>query len=201
MMKKKLVLASSSPRRRNILEQMGLEFEIIPSDYDEVLETDDFTYGKVEELAYNKAKSVFEKLKIHSLLTTHHSLILGADTVVVLNKKILGKPKDEAEAIEMLKKLSGKTHFVVTSICVIDSLNSSKRTLSTKSLVEFNVLSDELIKGYVSNYKPLDKAGSYGIQELPDGFIANVEGSFENIIGLCSEALVTLLKDSGYICN
>lgn len=191
-MKKKIILASSSPRRKDILEKMGLEFEIIPSDFEENLENLDFTYEKIEELAYLKAKAVLDKLSF-SLLPFPFCLIVGADTVVVLNNKILGKPNNESEAFEMLSALSGNKHSVVTSICVIDSASSHKKIISTTSFVEFNVLSDELIKNYIMNFKPLDKAGSYGIQELPDGFISNVEGSFENIIGLCSEALKTLL--------
>lgn len=186
-MKKKIILASSSPRRRDILTKMGLAFEIIPSDFEEDLESLDFTYEKIEELAYNKAKSVAVSIEVPAF-------VIGADTVVVLEEKILGKPKDEAEAFQMLLALSGNKHSVVTSICVIDSSNAEKKILSTTSFVEFNVLSEDLIKNYIKNYKPLDKAGSYGIQELPEGFIANIEGSFENIIGLCSESLNTLLK-------
>lgn len=190
-MKKKIILASSSPRRRDILEKMGLEFEIIPSDFEEVFENFDFTYEKIEELAYNKAKSTLDKL---SLLPFTSFLVIGADTVVVLDDKILGKPKDEVEAFEMLNALSGNKHSVVTSICIIDSSTSQKKILSTTSFVEFNILSEDLIKSYIESYKPLDKAGSYGIQELPEGFIANIDGSFENIIGLCTESLKSALK-------
>lgn len=186
-MKKKIILASSSPRRRDILTKMGLEFEIIPSDFEENLESLDFAYEKIEELAYNKAKSVAVSIEIPAL-------VIGADTVVILDEKILGKPKDETEACQMLQALSGNKHSVVTSICIIDSVSSEKKILSTTSFVEFNVLSDDLIKNYIKNYNPLDKAGSYGIQELPEGFIANIEGSYENIIGLCSQSLETLVN-------
>lgn len=179
-MKRTLILASSSPRRREILEKMGLEFEIITSDYEETLESPDFTYEKIEELAFNKAKSVADMIS-----TSRTSVVLGADTVVVLNDKILGKPQDKTEAINMLKQLSGKKHSVVTSICVINSTTSASKILSTTSYVEFKTLTDELIMNYVENCKPMDKAGSYGIQELPEGFINCVEGSFENIMGLC----------------
>lgn len=171
---------------------MGLEFEVIPSDFEESLESLDFTYEKIEELAYCKAKSVADNFS--SLFPLSSFLVIGADTVVVLSNKILGKPQDETEAFEMLQSLSGNKHSVVTSICVIDSLNFQKKVLSITSFVEFNILGEDLIKDYIINYKPLDKAGSYGIQELPEGFIANIEGSFENIIGLCSQSLETLLK-------
>lgn len=184
---KKIVLASSSPRRKDILNKLDLEFEIIPSSYEEVLESLDFTYEKIEELAYNKAKCVVEEVK-------ESSLVIGADTVVVLDGQILGKPKDQVDAVDMLQKLSGKTHFVVTSICIIDSENLAQKLTSTTSYVEFEALSSDMINEYVQNYKPLDKAGSYGIQELPEGFVKGIKGSFENIIGLCSQSLINTLQ-------
>lgn len=183
----KVVLASSSPRRKDILNKMGLEFEIISSDYEEILDNSNFTYEKIEELACNKAEAVINKL-------TEPALVLSADTVVVLDGEILGKPNDALDAVNMLKKLSGKKHSVVTSICLVNSKNLERKVLSTTSYVEFQNLTDEQIKDYVENYNPLDKAGSYGIQELPDGFVKNIEGSFENIIGLCSESVKNLLS-------
>lgn len=193
IMNRKLILASGSPRRKKILEEMGLEFEIITSDYEEVFETLDFSYEKIEELAYNKAKSITDKI-IHLPFTIYHSLVLSADTVVVLDNQILCKPQDEDDAVEMLKCLSGRKHSVVTSICVIDMETSDYKVLSTTSYVEFNNLSDELIMNYVNDFKPLDKAGSYGIQELPEGFVKNVEGSFKNITGLCPLAVEQILS-------
>ncbi|MDD3435758.1 MAG: Maf family protein [Candidatus Gastranaerophilales bacterium] len=189
----KIILASSSPRRKKILEEMGLEFEIMPPDYDEVFEDNLFSYEKIEQLAYNKAKAVLNKIYL-SHFTFHISLILSADTVVVLNEEILGKPQDEADAIKMLECLSGKKHSVVTSICVINTSDLQEKTLSTTSFVEFNILSDKLITDYVKKYQPLDKAGSYGIQELPEGFVKEIEGSFENIIGLCPIAVKEILS-------
>lgn len=188
---KKIILASSSPRRKAILEDINLCFEIIPSSYEEFLENSDFSYEKIENLAFNKANAVALDIMPNSNTS---ALVIGADTVVVLDGQIMGKPKDEDDAIDMLKKLSGKTHSVVTSICVIDSENKHRKSLSTTSYVEFHNLSQDQIKNYVQNYKPLDKAGSYGIQELPEGYIKNVEGSFENIIGLCPLAVKEVLK-------
>lgn len=190
--KYKIILASSSPRRREILEKMGLEFEVIPSDYEEILDNADFSYQKIEELAYNKARAVMNTLKI-SPLTLHYSIILSADTVVVLDNEILGKPQNEEDAVSMLKRLSGRKHSVVTSVCVINSTNLEKKILSSTSYVEFKLLEDKLIRDYVEKYKPMDKAGSYGIQELPKGFVNNIEGSFENIMGLCSLVVSELL--------
>lgn len=188
MNKKKLILASSSPRRKEILKKMGLEFVIIPSDYEELLESSDFSYEKIEHLAYKKAEAVLKT-------TSKSSLILSADTVVILDGEILGKPKNKNDAIEMLQRLSGKKHSVVTSICVVNSLSLKKQVISETSYVEFQNLSRELILNYIENYKPFDKAGSYGIQELPEGFIKNIEGSFENIIGLCPKAVEKILND------
>lgn len=183
-----LVLASSSPRRKDILTKLGLEFKIIPSDYEEILESLEFSYEKIEELAYKKAEAILNKL-----IVPH--LVIGADTVVVLEGEILGKPTDENDALNMLKKLSGKKHSVVTSICIINSETLDKKITSTTSYVEFEDLSDEKIKDYIQKFNPLDKAGSYGIQELPDGFVKKIEGSFENIIGLCSSATLQLLNN------
>ena len=194
MMSRKIILASSSPRRSEILGKMGLEFEILPSDYEEILDNVVFSYEKIEELAYNKAMSALKILSTHSPFTIYHSLILSADTVVVLDNGILGKPQDVADAVNMLLALSGKRHSVVTSICAIRTSDMEKCMLSTTSYVEFNILSEDLIKNYIEEFKPFDKAGSYGIQELPDGFIKSVEGSFENIIGLCPIAVKEVLK-------
>lgn len=141
-----------------------------------------FSYEKIENLAYNKANEVAKCL-------SEEALVVGADTVVVLDNNILGKPKDEKEAFQMLKALANRQHFVVTSICVIEVPSMRKKVHSTTSYVEFEDLSDEQINFYITNFKPLDKAGSYGIQELPPGFVKSVGGSFENIIGLCPKAL------------
>lgn len=141
-----------------------------------------FSYEKIENLAYNKALEVVKNI-------TEPALVVGADTVVVLENTILGKPKDKEEAYKMLKSLSGRQHFVVTSICVIDALSKRRKIHSTTSYVEFEDLSDDMINNYIEQFNPLDKAGSYGIQELPQGFVKSVGGSFENIIGLCPKAL------------
>lgn len=192
-MKKKIILASSSPRRKELLTKMGLEFEIIPSNYEEILDTLDFSYTKIEELAYCKAKDVYETLK--NSTGYDNSIILSADTVVVLNEKILVKPKNEEEAIQMLTKLSGKKHSVVTSLCFINVDTLESKLFSETSFVEFENLTSEMIQKYVYEYKPLDKAGSYGIQELPDGFIKEIVGSFENIMGLCPKAVNKIFKN------
>ena len=181
----KMILASSSPRRAEILKDYKLE--IIPSPYVEQHTKTAFSYSYVEDLAYNKALAVVP-------LVEEESLIIGADTVVILGDEILEKPTDENDAFLMLKKLSGKTHSVVTSIAIINSKTKEYKINSTTSNVTFKNLSDELIQNYIRDFKPLDKAGSYGIQELPDGFIEKVEGDLENIIGISSKAFENLLK-------
>ena len=181
----KMILASSSPRRAEILKDYKLE--IIPSPYVENHTKTAFSYDYAENLAYNKAKAVADKIK-------EPALVIGADTVVVLNDEILEKPKDEQDAFLMLKKLSGRTHKVVTSIVIIDTQTGIYRKNSTTSSVTFETLTDEMIKSYIKNYKPLDKAGSYGIQEMPKGYIKSVEGDFENIIGISSKSFQKLLK-------
>ncbi len=184
----KIILASSSPRRADILKQHNIKFKVIPSPYQEDHTVTDFSYSFVENLAYNKAKAVVKLVK-------EPSVIIGADTVVVLDGKILGKPKDYAEAFEMLKKLSGRKHEVVTSIAVINTETGEEKICSVTSKVEFEKLSDEQIDFYIKNYKPYDKAGSYGIQEMPLGYIKNYEGSLENIIGLCGKTVCEMIEN------
>ncbi len=170
------------------MKKTKLQFGIIPSPYVEDHATTVFSYDFIENLAYNKAKGVLP-------LLAEPSLVVGADTVVVLNNEILGKPDGERGAFEMLKKLSGKTHFVVTSIVIIDSETNVVKKNSTTSYVTFEDLTDEQINYYIKNFAPFDKAGSYGIQEMPEGYIKSYTGDLENIIGMSSEALLSLLKE------
>ena len=188
----KLVLASNSPRRKKIFADMGLEYEVIPSEYDEKLEIDDFSYEKIEDIATQKCLDVVKRVD-------KESLVFAADTVVVLHNKILGKPHTKENAFRMLKELSGQTHMVVTSICAINTKTNRAATMSTTSYVKFTEWSEDMIKEYIEEYQPLDKAGSYGIQELPSHYIDKYEGSFENIIGLCPESVRTVLNKLGYI--
>ena len=187
----KLILASNSPRRKKILTDLGLEFEVIPSNYDEKLPDDIFSYEKIEDLATQKCLDVVRRVD-------NNSTVLAADTVVVLHNKILGKPHSKEEAFKMLKELSDATHSVVTSTCAINTKINRAALLSTTSYVRFNNLTDDMINYYIDNYKPFDKAGSYGIQELPPKFIDKYEGSFENIVGLAPEAVIAVLKQIEY---
>lgn len=182
----KIILASSSPRRAAILKRTNLKFEIMPSPYIEDHTTTAFSYEFIENLAYNKAKAV---------VVNEPSLVIGADTVVVLDDEILGKPDGCDGAFRMLKRLSGKTHRVVTSIVVINSETGEVKKNSTTSYVTFENLTDEQINYYIDDFKPFDKAGSYGIQEMPDGYIKSYTGDLENIIGISSKVLLDLLQN------
>lgn len=187
----KLILASNSPRRKKILTDLCLNFEVMPSNYDEKLETDTFSYDLIEDLATQKACDVVRRVG-------NDEIVLGADTVVVLHNKILGKPHSKEEAYQMLRDLSGQTHMVVTALCGINTQTNRAALLSTTSYVRFKELSEDLIHYYIDEFNPLDKAGSYGIQELPDGILDKYEGSFENIVGLAPEAVTAVLNQLGY---
>ena len=184
---KKLILASQSPRRKEILSKMGLKFEIIPSNSDEKMPNGEFKPEMIEEIAYKKAEEVAKRVE-------KNALILGADTVVIHNKKVLGKPHKEKEAYEMLEELSGITHYVVTGVCLIDNSTNKIYKSHTITYVTFNNLTQEMITNYIEGYKPYDKAGSYGIQELPEGFVKNIDGELDNVIGLPSKAVNSLLE-------
>lgn len=179
---KNLVLASKSPRRREILKKSGFDFSLVNSDYEEELSDNIFSYKKIENLAKNKAFGAINNVN-------QPSYILSADTVVILENTILIKPKNREDAIKMLHDLSNKTHEVVTSMCILDSETKKFYINSTTTKVEFNLLTDQMIEYYVDNFKPFDKAGAYGIQELPDGYVKQIVGDKENVIGLSSNAV------------
>ena len=187
----KIILASNSPRRKKILTDLGLVFDVIPSNYEEKLETDVFSYDLIEDLATQKACDVVNRVG-------KNEIVLGADTVVVVHNKILGKPRDKKDAFDMLSELSGNTHMVVTSLCGINTKTNRAALLSTTSYVRFKNLTKEIINNYIEEFNPLDKAGSYGIQELPDGILDKYEGSFDNIVGLDPQAVLSILEKLGY---
>ncbi len=187
---KKLVLASKSPRRKQILSNSGLEFTIIPSNYDEKMPGGEFKPEMISELAFRKAEET-------ALRCDKNSVILGADTVVVHKNHVLGKPKTKQDAYNMLKELSGDTHYVVTGVCLIDNSNNNIYKTYVITYVTFNYLSDEMINYYIENFNPMDKAGAYGIQELPEGFVKTVNGEFDNVIGLPAKEVIKLLNNTG----
>lgn len=180
-----MILASNSPRRKEILQKAGYNFEIVSSNYDEKINNLKFSNELVENCAKQKALDVQNRIG-------KDKLILSADTVVVLNDTILGKPKDENEAFEMLKSLSDKTHFVATSICL--AKNEKIITATQKTFVTFKKLSDEEILNYIQAKNPLDKAGSYGIQDENFDFAIELNGELNNVIGFPLNLFEEVLK-------
>jgi septum formation protein len=181
----KIILASASPRRRDLMRNAGLDFEVCPSDGPEVFD-DRLTVEKaVENLACQKARSVAEK---HP-----GACVVGADTVVLLDGKILGKPRDEADAARMLKLLSGKTHKVCTGVCIIK--NGKENAFTEETAVEFYPLTDEEIDNYVASGEPMDKAGAYGIQGLGCVNIKGIQGDYFNVVGLPVARVVRTIRE------
>jgi septum formation protein len=185
--KKKLILASASPRRKELLSKICSDFEVCSADTDERLPAGISPCDGVKLLARRKASEVYSRFALFG----EDVVVLGADTVVAYGGKILGKPKDEAEAKETLRSLSGKTHEVFTGICVI--WQGGSRAESDRSLVTFRPLTEETIERYVASGSPMDKAGAYGIQDgvVVEGF----SGSYSNIVGLPVELTEKILKE------
>ena len=184
----KIILASNSPRRKELLKKIGLEFDVIPSNYEEKLSDNIFSYKKIENLALNKAKDVAERIK-------EDAIIIAADTVVVLNKKILGKPHSKQEAREMITNLSGKTHEVITSIAMINTHNHKTLIKSTSTKVKFRKIEAEEIEKYINTNEPYDKAGAYAAQGLAAIFIEKIEGCFNNVVGISVFETDRMLKE------
>ncbi len=182
---KKFILGSSSPRRAELLRKAGINFEVVvPENINEEQVSAD-PVSHVLELSRKKAENVAKKVR--------GSIILGADTIVVLDGEILGKPKDSDEAFKMLKKLSGMEHKVYTGISLVDK--DKGRVLSGYQLtkVKFNQLRDKEIKDYIDTGEPLDKAGAYGIQGMGNFLVEKIEGDLDNVIGLPLRKLEELL--------
>ncbi len=168
-----LVLASKSPRRSEILKNAGIDFTVRVADADETIPEGTKPSDAVVFLAARKAMAVER---------ADDEIILGADTVVVLDDKILGKPKDREDAFNMLKSLSGRVHSVFTGVCAIG--NGISMTFSEETKVEFLPLTDEEIDSYIDTNEPYDKAGAYGIQGLASKFICGIQGDYFNVVGL-----------------
>lgn len=177
-MRKKIILASASPRRRELLEKMGLEFEVAPSAGEEIV-TKTRPEEVVTELATQKASEVAARYG-------DGTLIIGADTIVVKDGAILGKPKDEADAVRMLTLLAGSVHQVYTGVCLIEKEDgkTSARTFYEATDVEFYPMSEAEIAAYAASGEPLDKAGAYGIQGTCAVYIKGIRGDYNNVVGL-----------------
>lgn len=169
-----LILASQSPRRKDLLEQKGLKFSIVPSDFDESIISEETPQSYVKRLAYHKAKSVLEKYP--------NDLIIGADTIVVHNQEIIGKPKDEQDAFLMLKRLVGQKHHVYTAVSLVN--REKDVTWLSYAEVTFKHVSDDDLWNYVKTKEPMDKAGAYGIQGIGSFLVLSYYGNYHTIMGL-----------------
>ena len=187
----KIVLASGSPRRKELLEQVGLEFEICPAKGEEII-SKSIPHEVVVELSEHKAKEVAAAVvaydEAHADITTPTDImVIGADTVVAFEDKILGKPKDEEDAKDMLRMLSDKTHSVYTGVTIVFISKEGKTGIHSfyeKTDVSFYPLSDLEIQRYIESGDPLDKAGAYGIQGEFAKHIKGIQGEYNNVVGL-----------------
>jgi septum formation protein len=179
------ILASQSLRRIELLKQLNIDFETIPSRFDEESVSCVEITSYVETLAYQKARKVFND---HP-----YKKVIGADTVIYFKNAVYGKPKDELDAFNMLKTLSGETHAVYTGMSIV----SKNKVVTTHDVakVTFRQLSDEEILAYVNTQEPMDKSGSYAIQGLAKSFVSHIEGDIETIIGLSTNIVRHLIKE------
>lgn len=186
---KTIILASASPRRKEILEKTGLKFSVDESDYEENMDIG----LKPHELAMchsiGKARAVARKYK--------NALIISADTIVVLKNRVFGKPRNSEEAKQMLKALSGKAHSVITGFTILDTAGKKEISKTVESKVFFKRLSKDEIETYIKSGEPLDKAGAYGVQGLGAVIVKRIEGDFFNVMGLPLNAVAESLKKFG----
>ena len=179
-----LTLASSSPRRRQLLEMLGIPVRVVPSNIPEVRRPVETPVDYVERLAREKALSV------------QGALVLGADTTVVVRDEVLEKPLDSADALRMLKKLQGRTHQVVTSVALVADERIHQATDVTN--VVFRRLDEEFLEAYVATGEPMDKAGAYGIQGFGAALVERIDGDFFGVMGLPVRLVLDLLARAGY---
>ena len=177
----KLILASNSPRRKELLSKLNYQFDIIPSVGDEV-STAHLPVDIAKELANRKALEVFK--------SNPDCVVIGCDTVVELDGQLLGKPKDQADAHKMLTALSGKTHTVHTGVCIVHKMGVWLFADTTE--VVFRHLSEQDIANYIATGSPMDKAGAYGIQD--SGFVSHINGSYDNVVGFPTERVAQILS-------
>jgi septum formation protein len=187
----KLILASASPRRKKLLKQIGLEFDVMPTNIEEKLNPRLKPVRQVESLSLQKALAAAE------MKEAKNAVILTSDTMVAIDDEVLGKPKDQKDAKRMLRKLSGREHSVITAFTLYDTKTKKNVTRSVESKIWFKKLTSHEISSYIEREKPYDKAGAYGIQELASVFVEKVEGDYPAIVGLPLHALARELKKFG----
>lgn len=188
-----LVLASASPRRQELLRSAGISFATQPADVDETPRPGEAPRACAERLARDKAVAVWQQRP--------RDVVLGADTIVVVNGAILGKPADADDAARMLRLLSGKVHEVITDVCLVRAKPSSRskvaheaKTASETTLVTMSKISDDEIQAYVATGEPMDKAGAYAIQGMASRWIPRIEGDYSNVVGLPVALVYRMLR-------
>jgi septum formation protein len=193
-----LVLASASPRRRDLLRNAGIAFTVCPANIPEIPLAGESPRACAERLAREKARATVRQ---HP-----GKVVLGADTIVVAEGQILGKPCDEAEATRMLRLLSGRTHQVITGICLVGPVRRTENqelgagfedTRSECTLVSMTTFSDEDIHSYIATGEPMDKAGAYAVQGLASRWIPRIEGDYFNVVGLPVALVHRMLREHG----
>jgi septum formation protein len=190
-----LVLASASPRRQELLRNAGIAFTVQASGINETPLEGESPRGCAERLARNKARAIFR--------IRPEDYVLGADTIVVVDKEMLGKPRNAADAARMLHMLSGRTHEVITGVCVIKpaaggQLSVAREDVRSESTwVTMGALSDKEIRAYVATGEPMDKAGAYAIQGIASRWIPRIEGDYSNVMGLPVSLVYRMLREAG----
>jgi septum formation protein len=193
-----LVLASASPRRQELLRNAGIPFTVQPADVNETPLAGESPQACAERLAREKAFAVFQ--------SRPQQFVLGADTIVVVDGTILGKPRDTEDAARMLRLLSGRTHAVITGVCLVGpatsrqlpvASNTTTQTASETTLVTFCELCDDEIRDYVATGEPMDKAGAYAIQGIASRWIPRIEGDYSNVVGLPMALVYRMLRERG----
>lgn len=185
----RIILASQSPRRKELMKLLDIEYEIMPSEVDEILDKTCSIKEQSKKLAYIKAKEIFNK-------TTGDRIIIGADTLVVKNNKIFGKPKDENEAIEMLKELRNSQHEVITGLCVLIQKGDKYYEYIDYDITDVyikNIYDEDIIK-YVKTCRPFDKAGAYAIQDKFSVYVEKIVGNYTTVVGLPIHKLYEILR-------
>jgi septum formation protein len=187
-----LILASASPRRRELLAQAGYTFEVHPADISEDPSPNEDPIAYVTRLAREKAQAVYNELSQSSASFADTLTVLGADTTVTLDNQILGKPSDATDAARMLRLLSGRAHRVITGIALVSA--TSTQVAAEVTTVNFLTLSDEEIEAYIATGEPMDKAGAYAIQGRAARWIPRIEGCYFNVVGLPTALVSSLLS-------
>lgn len=190
-----LVLASSSPRRQELLRNADIPFLVRRADVPEVLRPGELPLDYARRLARDKARAAWAQITSHETTTAGH-LVLGADTIVVVGEHILEKPTDAVDAARMLRLLSGRTHQVTTGVCLIGEGYEDVRSETTE--VTFDRISEEEIAFYVAHGEPMDKAGAYAIQGIASRWICRLEGCYFNVVGLPMPLAYRMLREHGW---